>query len=118
MDEDKQLKGASSWQYRPRRTDSRLGDEVASFLSQRGRTFTRNATLVDIWKRVIPPTLQPFCQLDKRVGNTLYLQAEPGPYMYQAQLLSKELLERIKQQAPRSGIQHIRVAPKQSNEKE
>lgn len=118
MDEDKQLKGASSWQYRPKRTDSQLGEEIASFLSQRERTFTRNATLVDIWKRVIPPTLQPFCQLDKRVGNTLYLQAEPGPYMYQARILSKELLEQIKRQAPRSGVQQIRVVAKQRNDKE
>jgi hypothetical protein len=112
MDENRQLKGASNWQYRPKRTDARLGDEIVSYLTQRSRTLTKNAALVDVWERIVPPTLQPFCQLDKRVGNTLYLQAEPGPYMHQAQMLSKELLDEIKQQAPRCGIQKIRVVPK------
>lgn len=118
MDEDKRLKSASGWQYKPRRTDSRLGDELVSYLTQRSRTWTKNAALVDIWEQVVPPTLQPFCRLDKRVGNTLYLQAEPGPYMYQAQMLSSELLNEIKQQAPRCGIQKIRVVPLQKNDKE
>ena len=115
MDEEKQLKGALDWQYKPKRTDARLGDEVVSYLTRRDRALTKNATLVDIWEHVVPPTLQPFCRLDKRVGNTLYLQAEPGPYMHQAQMLSSELLEQIKQHAPRCGVQKIRVVPKQEN---
>ena len=114
MDEDKQLKGALSWQYRPKRKASPLGDEVVSYLKHRDRTFTKNATLVDIWETVVPPTLQPYCRLDKCVGNTLYLQAAPGPYMHQAQMLSTELLERIKQLAPRCGVQKIRVVPMQN----
>ena len=118
MDEDKRLKGALDWQYRPRRTDARLGDEVVSYLTQRDRAFTKNAAIVDIWKEVIPPTLQPFCRLDKRVGNALYLQAEPGPYMHQAQMLSGELLDRIRELAPRCGIQKIRIVPKKNNNKE
>ena len=39
MDEEKRLKGASSWQYKPRHTESCLGDEVCSFLEQRNRAF-------------------------------------------------------------------------------
>ncbi|MHC4881090.1 MAG: DciA family protein [Planctomycetota bacterium] len=118
MDEDRQLKSASGWQYRPKRTDSRLGDELVSYLTQRSRTWTKNAALVDAWERVVPPALKPFCRLDKRVGNTLYLQAEPGPYMHQAQLLSTELLDQIKTLAPRCGIQKIRVVPLQKKDKE
>ena len=115
MDEEKQLKGASSWQYKPRNTESCLGNEVCSYLEQRSRAFTKNAAVVDAWEAVVPPTLQPYCQLEKRVGNTLYLQAEPGPYMHQAQMLSGELLERIKYFAPRCGIQKIRVVPIRNN---
>jgi hypothetical protein len=118
MDEEKRLKGASSWQYKPRHAESCLGDEVCSFLEQRNRAFTKNAAIVDIWEAVIPPTLQPFCRLDKRVGNTLYLQAEPGPYMHQAQMLSGELLERIKCGVPRCGIKKIRVVPIRNNNRE
>ena len=118
MDEEKQLKGALSWQYKPRRTESCLGDEVYSYLNRRHRAFTKNASIVDAWEAVVPPTLQPFCRLEKRVGNILYLQAEPGPYMHQAQMLAGELLERIKCSAPRCGIQKIRVVPKRNNGKE
>jgi len=118
MDEEKQLKGASSWQYKPRHTESCLGDEVGSFLERRHRAFIKNAAIVDAWEAVVPLTLQPFCRLEKRVGNTLYLQAEPGPYMHQARMLSGELLERIKCLAPRSGIQKIRVVPIRNNNRE
>lgn len=118
MDEDRQLKGALSWQYRPRHTESCLGNEVFSYLKRRNRDLIKNATLVDIWEAVIPPTLRPFIRMDKRTGNTLYLQAEPGPYMYQAQMLSDELLERIKAAAPRCGIRKIRVIPMRKNDKE
>jgi len=115
MDEDKRLKGATGWQYRPRQKSAKLGDEVFSYLKQHHREFTKNAALVDAWEAVIPATLRPFCRLDKRVGNTLYLQAAPGPYMHHLQMLSTELLERIKQVAPRCGVQKIRVVPMQKD---
>lgn len=118
MDEEKQLKGALSWQYKPRKTESCLGDEVFSYLKQRNRAFVKNASIMDAWKAVVPPTLQPFCRLDKRVGSTLYLQAAAGPYMYQAQMLSGELLDKIKQLAPRCGIQKIKVVPIRNNNRE
>ena len=118
MDEEKQLKGALSWQYKPRRTESCLGDEVYSYLDRRHRAFTKNALIVDAWKAVVPPTLQPFCRLEKRVGNTLYLQAAAGPYMHQAQMLSGELLEKIRQLAPRCGIQKIKVVLIRNNNRE
>ena len=118
MDENKRLKSATDWQFRPKRTGSRLGDEIVVYLEKRSRMWTRNATVMDIWQQVVPSALQPFCRLDKRVGNTLYLQAAPGPYLYQVQNLSDELLDAIKQQAPRSGIQKIRVMPLRTNDKE
>jgi len=118
MDEEKKLKGALSWQYKPRHTESCLGNEVCSYLEQRHRAFTKNASIVDAWKAVVPPTLQPFCRLDKRAGNTLYLQAAAGPYMHQAQMLSGELLEKIKQLAPRCGIQKIKIIPIRNNNRE
>jgi hypothetical protein len=109
--EENQLKGALNWQYKPRRTESNLGDEIFSYLKQHDRTFVKNAVIVDLWNQIIPPGLQPFCRLDKRVGNTLYVQAQPGAYMHQLQMLSDELLDRIRQCAPRSGIQKIRIIP-------
>lgn len=109
--EDNQLKGALSWQYKPRKKESQLGDEIYSYLKQHDKSLTKNAAIVDLWNQIIPPGLQPHCRLDKRVGNTLYVQVQPGPYMHQLQVLSGELLDRIRQNAPRSGIQKIRILP-------
>lgn len=111
MDEEKQLRAATSWQHRPKHTESCLGNEISSYLERRRRTFEKNAAVVAIWEQIVPPTLKPYCKLDKRVGNALYIQAQPGPYLHQVQMLSTELLDRIQQQAPRCGIQKIRVVP-------
>jgi hypothetical protein len=118
MDEEQQLKSALNWQYKPRHTESLLGSEVSSYLKRRQRTLTRNASIVDVWEAVVPLGLQPFCRLDKCMGNTLYVQATAGPYMHQLQMLSGELLERIKQQIPNCGIQKIKVIPSKNNNME
>lgn len=112
MDEDKLLRGASSWQYKPRRTDWRLGDQIASYLEQHSRSFEKNATLLDIWPQVVPAFLLDYCRPGKRVGNTLYVEVTPGPYMHQMQMISGEVLDNIKQLAPRCGVQKIRLLPK------
>lgn len=114
MDEEKQLRAATSWQWRPKRTETRLGDEISSYFERKCRAFEKNSMIVSAWEQVVPPQLQRFCRLDRRVGNALYIEAQPGPYMHQIQMLSTELLERIQQQAPRCGIQKIRVIPMKS----
>ena len=111
MDKEKELRAATGWQHRPKQTESCLGDEISSYLDRRCRTFEKNTSVVAIWEQIIPPALKPYCKLDKRVGNALYIEAQPGPYLHQVQMLSTELLDRIQQQAPRCGIQKIRVVP-------
>ncbi|MCI0498210.1 MAG: DUF721 domain-containing protein [Planctomycetales bacterium] len=111
MNEEKYLRGALSWQRKIKPTHARLGEEVVSYLRRQAHTLEKNAAIADIWRQVLPLELQPFCRLDKRSGSTLFVQAQPGPYMYQMQLLSGELLERICRQIPRCGIQKICVIP-------
>ena len=118
MDEEKQLQAATSWQKRPKQTSVCLGDEISSYLQRRKRTFEKNTSVVEIWEQIVPGTLKPFCRLDRRVGNVLYIEAQPGPYLHQAQMLSTELLDRIQAQAPRSGIQKIRVVPMKTRNKD
>ena len=108
---EEQLRGAASWQFKPRQTGSRLGDEITSYLKQHHRTFEKNASIVDIWRQVVPESLQDYCRLDKRVGNTLYVQVMPGAYMHQMQMTAGEIVEKIKQLSPRCGIQKMRLMP-------
>ena len=114
-DEDDYLRSACRWQWRPKRKDSRLGDEIFSYMKRRDRSFEKNAAIVDIWESVVPETLKPYCRLDKRVGNALYVQAMAGPYMHQMQMMTDQLLDRIHDLAPRSGIKKIRISPMNNN---
>lgn len=118
MDQDKQLKGASSWQYKPRQTTSCLGDELEVYLGRHARTLKKNADLVDLWESIIPPGLRAFCRLHQRSGNTLYIEAQPGPYMHQLQIMSGELLEQIRRHAPGCGIQKIKIVPEKKTNTE
>ena len=112
VDEDQWLQGAGSWQYRPARTDRRLGEDIDCFFQQHSRILEKNAALLDLWPQVVPPLLAEYCRPGKRVGNTLYVEVTPGPYMHQMQMFAGQLLENIKQLSPRCGIQKIRVTPK------
>ncbi|MBL7215505.1 MAG: DUF721 domain-containing protein [Phycisphaerae bacterium] len=112
MEEEKKLRGASGWQTKVRQTDWRLGEAIAFYLQQHRRTFEKNASILDIWSQAVPTFMQADCRPDKRVGNTLYVQVTPGAYMHQMQMLTGEVLEKIKQLSPRCGIQKIRLVPK------
>lgn len=112
MDEDKRLRGASSWQYKPERTDRRLGEEIVEYLEQHNRSFEKNAALLDLWPQAVPAFLQDCCRPGKRTGNTLFVEVTPGPYMHQVQMYSGEILENLKHLAPRCGIRKLRLVPK------
>lgn len=116
--EEQYLRSATHWQFRPKRSETGLGQEIFSYLQQRNRAFEQNVPLVELWKSIVPPALEPYCRLDKRSGNVLYIQAQAGPYMHQVKVLSGELLERIRQAAPRCGICHIKVIPMQNDYQE
>jgi hypothetical protein len=111
MNDNDYLHSATGWQKKIKTAHTRLGEEVASYLERRSRTFEKNAALAEVWQQVVPCGLQSFCRMDKRSGHTLYIQVRPGPYMHQMWMLSGELLEQINRQIPRSGIQAIRVIP-------
>ena len=117
MSDDDILRGAASWQFKPKHTDLRLGDEITSYLKQHHRAFEKNAAIIDVWPQIVPELLQRHCRLDKRVGNTLYVQVMPGAYMHQIRMMTDEILEKMKQLAPRCGVRKIRIMPmKQSIE--
>ena len=110
--EEQRLRGAASWQFRPKPADWRLGEEIVSYLEKHSRTFAKNASLLDIWPEAVPAFLLNECRPGKRVGNTLYVEVTPGPFMHQMQMRSGEILEKIQQLAPRCGIQKIRLVPR------
>ncbi len=110
-EKDQKLYGASCWQVQPKKTSVPLNDAMSSYFKHRSRTFEKNSSIVDAWQRIVPVLLQDYCRLDKRVGNTLYVQVLAGPYMHQAQMVCSEWIEQLQQQCPRCGITKIRLIP-------
>lgn len=109
--EESYLRSATNWQHKSKSAEAGLGREIFSYLQQHNKAFEQNAVIVEAWKSIVPPGLEPYCRLDKRVGNVLYIQAQPGPYMYQAQVMAGELQESLRRAAPRCGICRIKVIP-------
>ena len=108
--EDKLLKSATQWQKRPPTTWKRAGDVAELFLRRSKRDLSKNAALVDAWNSVIPPGLKPFCRLHRRVGGQLTIQAMPGPYMHQLQMMQRELLNELNCRC-HTDIQKLRILP-------
>ncbi len=111
VDEERLLHSVTQRIGQQRKSDIRLGEVIETFLRERSRMLEQGAAVSDVWKEVIPPSLQPFCRPDKIAGHTLYIQVQPGAPMYQMQLLTSHLLEQIRQQLPGSRIRTIRLVP-------
>ncbi len=116
--EDKLLRSAVQWQYRPRSYCSCAGDEAAGFLGRRKRHFQRNAALVDAWEAIVPPGLKAWCRLDSVAGQVLTIQAAPGPYMHQLRMMQSELVEELHRRCPRAGVRKLHLIPLKDNDKE
>ena len=117
-EQDKLLKSATQWQTKPKLTCHRAGQDAAMFLSRHQRGYAKNAALVDAWDSLIPQGLRPYCRLDGRTGNVLTIQAAPGPYLHQIQMMQKELLAELGRLCPSAGIQKIRIIPLKDNGRE
>ena len=84
-------------------------------LRRRAAQFNRNTAVVDAWERIVPPGLKRWCRLDSCSGNVLTIQAAPGPYMYQLQLMQNDVLAELQRCCPSAGIQKLRIIPWKTN---
>lgn len=116
--QDALLKSATQWQAKPYSRCRRVGEEAELFLCRGQREYSKNALLVEAWNDLIPQGLKPYCRLDKRAGNVLTIQAAPGPYMHQIQMMQSELLAELHRQCPSVGIQKLRIIPLKDNGRE
>jgi predicted nucleic acid-binding Zn ribbon protein len=116
--QDALLKSATQWQAKPYSRCCRAGEEAVLFLQRGRREYSKNAVLVEVWDELIPQGLKPHCRLDTRAGNVLTIQAAPGPYMHQIQMMQSELLAELHRQCPSVGIQKLRIIPLQDNGQE
>jgi hypothetical protein len=110
-DEDRLLRSSTQWQKKPKAFEVRLGNEAASFLKRHQRQFAKNAELVDVWDQVLPAGMKPYCRLETFHGGVLTVEATPGPYMHQLQMMQRELIAELQRRCPRVSITKLRINP-------
>lgn len=116
QDEDRLLKSSTQWQRKPKAFEVRIGNEAAAFLKRHQRQFAKNAALTDAWEELLPAGLKPYCRLEQYSGSTLTVQATPGPYMHQFQVMQRELVAALQQRCPRVPITKLRICPLKKEE--
>ena len=89
----------------------RLGIAVGYYLDRRDKRFRKNASIAEAWKRLLPKELYNHCTIAGISAKVLRVAVEPGPYMHEMQLLSQELLERLRSQCRGCRITKIKFLP-------
>ena len=92
--------------------DDKLGASVEGYLKRRRSEFRKNASVVDRWLEILPEHLHGSCSLESIAGGVMRVAVEPGPYMHELGVLSNELLHRIQQMSPQSGVRKIKLVPR------
>ena len=114
MEQDKFLQIASQHRNRQPVADTnkgRLGIAAGSYLDRRDKQFTKNASVAEAWKQLLPNELYNHCTIAGISAKVLKVAVEPGPYMHEMQLLSQELLEHLRSQCRGCGITKIKLLP-------
>jgi len=113
-DEEKLLCSAIGRPRPPKKSASRLGLSVQTYLKERSSRLKKNAGVVDVWQQILPHELHKHCSLAGIYGGTLRLEVEPGPYMHEMRLVSSELLEHLQNHCRQAGIKRIALLPKKA----
>ena len=88
---------------------TRLGLNARAYLDRQDVRLRKNCSVVDVWGEILPTMLYEHCRLAGISGGILRVEAEPGPYMHQMQMVSGELLEHLQNQCRRAGVKKIVV---------
>ena len=115
-DEDKFLQSAVEWQKKKPKTTDRLGKGIEAYLEERRPSYVKNASVVELWRQILPNGLQGHCGLLGISGGLLQLEVDPGPFMHEIQLLSEELLGHLQSCCPQAGIKKISLRPRRPGE--
>ena len=98
--------------------NNRLGASIRGYLTRRRGEFSKNASVVDNWRELLPKELQKACSLESISGGIMIVAVEPGPYMHELRVLSEDLVQQLRQMSPRSGVRGIKLVPRSAGRAE
>lgn len=116
LTDEERLLNAAAWTLpkKPGNT-KKLGAQIELFLNEKQARLKKNAFVVDTWRQILPQEFQDHCSVIEISRGTLFLEAEPGPYMHEMKLMKTELLREIQNSCPAAGIRSINLRTARNN---
>jgi len=95
-------------------TTPRLGDNVATYMKARRGELETNASVIDVWRRLLPAGLYEHTRIAGIGAGAVYVEVEPGPYMHELQLLRAELCGQLQRLCRSAGVRRIVLRPRRA----
>lgn len=108
---DEKLRLSVAWQKKTTSPAEPVGNIVSGYLASRDSGFRKSISVVDIWKRALPPHFYEHCRIGSLKNGVLTLDVRPGPFMHELKLMSDELLVYLQDQCGRSAVKKIILRP-------
>ncbi len=89
-----------------------LGDGVDTYIKERLGQLRKNASVVDVWRELLPEELYEHSRLAGISGGVVQVEVDPGPYMHEFQLLSSELSGQLQRLCRSAGVRRIALRPR------
>ncbi len=94
------------------RTTAQLGANVETYIKQRLGQLRKNASVVDVWRELLPEELYEHSRIAGISGGVVQVEVDPGPWMHEFQLLSSELSGQLQRHCRSAGVRRIALRPR------
>lgn len=110
MDEESLLRNIGKWRKpRYKNMAGSIGSVVDIYVKEKLWGSKRRAAAVDIWAELVPAELAEHCRLVGLSRGQMQIEVESGPFMFQMQAFSSQLLAQLRQKCPGAGIEKIKL---------
>ena len=94
-----------------KKTAVKLGDTIEEFMESKALPqWTKYNSIVELWNQMLPDELSRHCRIVDISGGRLKVLADSPSYMYELNLLSKNIIFELQRRCPRHQIQQIKIA--------
>ncbi|RKY08842.1 MAG: hypothetical protein DRP66_03650 [Planctomycetota bacterium] len=111
-DEDMFLQRICRRRQRAGRATPLLADVVDTYIKGRIGQLRKNASVVDVWRKLLPEELYEHSRIAGISGGVVRVEVDPGPYMHEFQLLSSELSGQLQRLCRSAGVRRIVLRPR------
>jgi hypothetical protein len=111
LTEDEQLRLISRKNEQKKgKTPGRLGDVFSDFIARLEPMQKKNTTVEQVWDDILPDSLKKCCKCAGIKAGKVHIKVASPVYMYQLQIRSTELVQKMNEVAPRLKIKELKLS--------